>query len=201
MERDSGVNDDVILALFSEWMEKAQYSEPSDPNAAILSTVDGNGFPNARVVLIKQFDKDGFVFYTNSKSCKGQELTENPKAAICFHWKSLCRQVRLRGLVEKCSDSKSDHYYNSRPRGSQIGAWASKQSEKMESIDLLKESMEKYSTLYESQVVPRPAWWCGFRIRPFSVEFWHERPYRLHERIIFVRRNNTETWERSMLYP
>ncbi|MBY7649671.1 MAG: pyridoxamine 5'-phosphate oxidase [Candidatus Liberibacter europaeus] len=201
MEQDLLVDDGVVFALFSEWMKDAQCAEDRYPDAAVLGTVDFNGFPNSRVVLVKHFDKNGFVFYTNSKSCKGKEIIENPRVSLCFYWKSLCRQVRLRGLVEKCCDSESDLYYASRPRGSQIGAWASKQSQIMESYDILKKSVEKYSSLYESQVVPRPVWWCGFRILPIYIEFWNERLHRLHERIVFSRETTIEKWKKFMLYP
>lgn len=195
-------NDEDFFTLLSQWMKKAESSESNDPHAAVLATADRKGFPNARVVLIKYFNKDGFVFFTNTQSFKGQEIKENPQASLCFHWKSLCRQLRVRGLVENYCPSKSDGYYASRPRGSQIGAWASKQSQKMESIDILKKSVQKYSALYDdSQEIPRPIWWSGFLIRPLYMEFWEERPYRLHERIVFSRETITGEWKKFMLYP
>ncbi|MBA5723836.1 pyridoxamine 5'-phosphate oxidase [Candidatus Liberibacter sp.] len=195
-------DDDVILGLFSQWMEDAKRSELNDPNAAVLATADHTGFPNARAVLVKSFDKNGFVFYTNTESCKGKEIEGNPRASLCFHWKSLHRQLRLRGLVEKCGDSEADLYYSSRSRGSQIGAWSSKQSQQMVSRDLLNKAVAKYTSLYESQeILPRPVWWSGFRVRPLYIEFWSEGPDRLHERVVFSRKTITEKWESLMLYP
>ncbi|AHA28155.1 pyridoxamine 5'-phosphate oxidase [Candidatus Liberibacter americanus] len=201
MKKDHIVDDYEFLSFFSQWMEDAQRCEPHYPDAAVLATSNKDGFPNARVVLVKYFDNDGFVFYTNSESCKGYEMKDNPKVSLCFYWKSLCRQVRLRGFVNKCCDSESDSYYASRPRGSQIGAWASKQSQIMESADILKRSVEKYTSIYQSCEIPRPVWWCGFRICPLHIEFWEERPYRLHERIVFSRKTIMDKWEKFMLYP
>ncbi|AKK20521.1 pyridoxamine 5'-phosphate oxidase [Candidatus Liberibacter africanus] len=201
MGKDDDINNHYVFTLLSQWMQEAQDSEFKDPHAVVLATYDYHGFPNARVVLIKHFDQDGFVFYTNSQSSKGKEIIENPKVSLCFYWKNLGRQLRVRGLVEKYCDRESDNYYASRPRESKIGAWASKQSQKMEHFGDLQESVQRYSSLYEGKEIPRPVWWYGFLIRPLSIEFWTEKPYRLHERIVFSREKFTEKWTRSLLYP
>ncbi|GAB1581260.1 pyridoxamine 5'-phosphate oxidase [Phyllobacterium phragmitis] len=187
--------------LFAEWLSDATKSEPNDPNALALATVDENGLPNVRMVLLKDFDESGFVFYTNYESKKGREILASQKAAMCFHWKSLRRQVRVRGPVEQVSDEEADAYYASRPRGSRIGAWASKQSRPLESRFALEKAVAEYSARYAIGDIPRPPYWSGFRIRPVSIEFWHDRPFRLHDRVLFTRATPEGEWEKTRLYP
>ena len=187
--------------LFAEWLSDATKSEPNDPNALALATVDENGLPNVRMVLLKDFDESGFVFYTNYESKKGREILASQKAAMCFHWKSLRRQVRVRGPVEQVNDEEADAYYASRPRGSRIGAWASKQSRPLESRFALEKAVAEYSARYAIGDIPRPSYWSGFRIRPVSIEFWHDRPFRLHDRVLFTRATPEGEWEKTRLYP
>lgn len=189
------------IQLFSEWFDDASQSEPNDPNAMALATVDESGMPNARMVLLKGYDEAGFVFYTNFESAKGREILTSMKAALCFHWKSLRRQVRVRGTVEQVSDAEADEYYRSRPRGSRIGAWASKQSRPLESRFALEKEVAKYTARFAIGEIPRPAHWSGFRIVPQSIEFWHDRPFRLHDRIVFSRQAPNDPWSRDRLYP
>lgn len=186
--------------LFAEWLEDATKSEPNDPNALALATVDPDGMPNVRMVLLKGFDERGFVFYTNFESAKGGEILSAKKAAMCFHWKSLRRQVRIRGPVEQVSDEEADEYYASRPRGSRIGAWASKQSCPLESRFALEKAVAEYTAKYAVGAIPRPAHWSGFRIVPSQIEFWHDRPFRLHDRVVFTRDDQGE-WQTKRLYP
>lgn len=188
------------LQLFAAWFEDAGKSEPNDPSATALATVDGDGLPDVRMVLLKDFDERGFVFYTNFESRKGVEILGSMKAAMCFHWKSLRRQVRLRGPVEQVSDEEADAYFSSRPRGSRIGAWASKQSRPLESRFALEKAVAEYTAKYPIGEIPRPEHWSGFRIKPVSLEFWHDRPFRLHDRILFER-NKDDGWDKSRLYP
>lgn len=187
--------------LFGQWLEDATKSEINDPNAVAVATVDPDGLPNVRMVLLKDFDEQGFVFYTNYESTKGQEILSAEKAAMCFHWKSLRRQVRVRGPVEKVSDAEADAYYASRPRGSRIGAWASKQSRPLESRFALEKAVAEYTAKYPIGEIPRPAHWSGFRIRPTSIEFWHDRPFRLHDRVLFTRPTPDGDWHKDRLYP
>ena len=189
------------FALFAAWLKEAEASEINDPNAVALATVDEDGLPNVRMVLLKGFDSDGFVFYTNFESQKGQELLGQRKAAMCFHWKSLRRQVRLRGPVEIVSDEEADAYYRSRPRGSRIGAWASKQSRPLEGRFALEKSVAEYTARYAVGDIPRPPHWSGFRIRPLSIEFWHDRKFRLHDRIEFRRDTPEGEWNKVRMYP
>jgi pyridoxamine 5'-phosphate oxidase len=189
------------FALFAEWMKDAEKSEPNDPNAMALSTVDEEGLPNVRMVLLKDFDDKGFVFYTNYESQKGQEIQATMKAAVMWHWKSLRRQVRVRGLVEKVTAAEADAYFNSRPRDSRIGAWASAQSRPLEGRFALETSVAMYAAKYAIGAVPRPPHWSGFRILPLSIEFWHDRPFRLHDRVVFRRENQTAGWTKAKLYP
>jgi pyridoxamine 5'-phosphate oxidase len=186
--------------LFAAWLEDATKSEPNDPNGLALATVDEDGMPDVRMVLLKGFDEEGFVFYTNFESAKGRELLSSMKAAMCFHWKSLRRQVRVRGPVEVVSDAEADAYFATRPRGSRIGAWASKQSRPLESRFALEKAVAEYTARYAIGEIPRPKHWSGFRLMPETVEFWHDRPFRLHDRIVFTRTGDGR-WEKTRLYP
>jgi pyridoxamine 5'-phosphate oxidase len=189
------------FALFGEWLKDAEKSEPNDPNAMSLSTVDEEGLPNVRMVLLKGFDDRGFVFYTNFESQKGQEILGTMKAAACFHWKSLRRQVRVRGPVEQVTEAEADAYFASRPRDSRIGAWASQQSRPLESRFALEAAVAAHALKYAIGDVPRPPHWSGFRIKPLSIEFWHDRPFRLHDRVVFRRANAEANWAKARLYP
>ncbi len=185
--------------LFAQWLADAGKSEPNDPNAVALATVDADGLPDVRMVLLKGFDRRGFVFYTNFESAKGVEILGSMKAAMCFHWKTLRRQVRIRGPVEIVSTEEADAYYASRPRGSRIGAWASKQSRPLESRFALEKAVAEYTARHAIGDIPRPPYWSGFRIMPSQIEFWHDRPFRLHDRIVF--RAEGEGWAKTRLYP
>ena len=187
--------------LFERWFGDASKSEPNDPNAMALATVDADGLPDVRMVLMKGFDRDGFVFYTNLESAKGRELAANPKAAIVFHWKSLKRQVRVRGPVENVTAVEADEYFNSRPRDSRIGAWASQQSRPLESRFALEKAVAVNAAKYAIGDVPRPPYWSGFRIKPVQIEFWHDRPFRLHDRVVFRRATPNGVWSKERLYP
>lgn len=188
--------------LFEEWFAEAKASEPNDPNAMALATVDADGLPDVRMVLLNQRDERGFVFFTNTGSAKGRELAAVAKAAVVFHWKSLRRQVRVRGPVETVSEAEADAYFATRPRLSQIGAWASQQSRPLEGRFALEAAVAKVTAQYGLSPVPRPPHWTGYRIRPVQIEFWHDRPFRLHDRIVF-RRDTPEAgdWGKTRLYP
>ncbi len=186
--------------LFGAWLADATKSEVNDPNGVALATVDQDGMPDVRMVLLKGFDEQGFVFYTNFESAKGREILSSMKAAMGFHWKSLRRQVRVRGPVEVVSDAEADAYYATRPRGSRIGAWASKQSRPLESRFALERAVAEYTAKYALGDIPRPKHWSGFRIVPESIEFWHDRPFRLHDRVQFTRTGGGG-WEKTRLYP
>lgn len=187
--------------LFGEWLEDATKSEINDPNGVALATVDEEGMPDIRMVLLKGFDEQGFVFYTNFESAKGREILSSMKAAMCFHWKSLRRQVRVRGPVEVVTDEEADAYYATRPRGSRIGAWASKQSRPLESRFALEKAVAEYTAKHAIGDIPRPKHWSGFRIVPEQIEFWHDRPFRLHDRMMFTRSGEGGVWEKTRLYP
>ncbi|AUW41084.1 pyridoxamine 5'-phosphate oxidase [Rhizobium leguminosarum] len=187
--------------LFAEWLKEAEASEPNDPNAVALATVDEDGLPNVRMVLLKGFDDGGFVFYTNFESQKGREILGQKKAAMCFHWKSLRRQVRLRGPVEIVTDAEADDYFKTRARGSRIGAWASKQSRPLESRFALEKAVAEYTARYAIGEIPRPAHWSGFRIRPTSIEFWKDQKFRLHDRVEFRRPSPEGEWDKVRMYP
>ena len=189
------------IALFHEWMELARDKEPEDPNAMALATADADGFPDVRMVLLKGADADGFVFYTNLESAKGLELKENPAAALCFHWKSLRRQIRVRGHVTPVSGEEADAYFASRARDSQIGAWASKQSRPLESRFALEKQVAVFAAKFGLGKVPRPPHWSGFRITPVRIEFWRDRPFRLHDRLVFKRESAAAPWRTERLFP
>ncbi len=191
---------DDPIQLFEVWMEEAKKSEPNDPNAVALAT-SNNDFPSVRMVLLKDFNKKGFVFYTNLNSQKGKELKINPKAALCFHWKSLLRQIRISGSVSLVEDDVADNYYNSRGYESRIGAWASKQSEELNSRDDLINSIKKFKKKYNDQNnVPRPPHWSGWNLSPLSIEFWLDGDSRIHERLKYTK--DTEgNWTKSLLSP
>jgi pyridoxamine 5'-phosphate oxidase len=186
--------------LFSEWLAEATAREPNDPNAMTLATVDEAGMPDVRMVLLKDFGPSGFVFYTNLESRKGQELAKTPKAALGFHWKSLRRQVRIRGPVESVTAAEADAYFASRPRMARIGAWASKQSEPLESRFELEKAVALYTARYAIGEVPRPPHWSGFRVVPEEIEFWRDGAFRLHERLRFSRAGGGG-WTRTWLFP
>ncbi len=192
---------DEPLALFAAWMQEAVRGEPADPDAMALATVDGDGLPNVRMVLLKGVDARGFVFYTNMDSQKGRELDAKPKAALSFHWKSLRRQVRVRGPVEKVTAAEADGYFATRPRLAQIGAWASQQSAPLESRRAFEKAVALYTAKYALGEVPRPPIWSGYRILPLVFEFWQERPFRLHDRIEFRRKTIDRAWAKTRLYP
>jgi pyridoxamine 5'-phosphate oxidase len=192
---------DEPLRLFTAWLADATKSEPSDPTAMTLATVDPDGLPNARMVLMKGFDEQGFVFYTNLDSQKGRELEGQPKGALVFHWKSLSRQVRLRGLIERVAEAEADAYFATRPRLAQIGAWASKQSAPLESRTAFEKAIALTMAKYPVGAIPRPPNWSGYRLKPLEIEFWHDRPYRLHDRIVFRRIGPSEPWSKTRLYP
>jgi pyridoxamine 5'-phosphate oxidase len=189
------------FALFARWMEDAARSEPNDPNAMALATAGSDGFPDVRMVLLKGFDEAGFVFYTNLESAKSRELRERAQAALAFHWKSLRRQIRIRGIVTSVSDAEADAYFATRPRLAQIGAWASKQSSPLESRLAFEKSVAQVTARFPLGAIPRPPFWSGFRVTPLSMEFWHDRPFRLHDRIAFARDDVDRSWTKTRLYP
>ncbi len=192
---------DEPLRLFTAWLTEATAKEPRDPTAMTLATVDSRGLPNARMVLLKGVDERGFVFYTNMDSQKGRELDAHPQAALVFYWKSVNRQVRIRGTVERVSDQEADAYFATRPKQAQIGAWASKQSAPLESRLAFEKAVAIYAAKYALGEVPRPRNWSGYRIVPLSIEFWQERPFRLHDRIEFKRDRLGAPWNKTRLYP
>ena len=189
------------MRLFAAWLSEATASEPRDPTAMTLATIDADGLPNARMVLLKGVDERGFVFYTNMDSQKGRELDVHPQAALVFHWKSLNRQVRVRGNVERVSEADANAYFATRPKQAQIGAWASKQSAPLESRLAFEKAVALYAAKYVLVTVPRPPYWSGYRIMPLRIEFWHERPFRLHDRIEFARETLSAPWSKTRLYP
>lgn len=190
---------DEPFALFADWLAKARRSEPNDANAMALATADATGLPDVRMVLLKDFDARGFVFYSNAESAKGGQLAENPQAALLFHWKSLRRQVRARGAIEPVSVEEADAYFASRARDARIGAWASDQSRPMDGRLALERRIAEYGVKFGLGDVPRPPHWTGWRLVPEQMEFWRDRPFRLHDRLQFVRAG--EVWTRARLYP
>ena len=187
------------FALFDEWLTEARSSEVNDPEAMALATADGAGNPSVRMVLLKGHGPDGFLFYTNEESAKGEQLRANPRAALLFHWKGLRRQVRVEGPVERVSDGDADAYFATRSRDSQLGAWASDQSRPLDSREHFEARYQEINQRFQDQQVPRPPHWGGYRVIPERIEFWIDRPHRLHERRLFVRGNTG--WAEGMLYP
>lgn len=189
------------FALFSTWLAAAEKHEPNDPNAMALATVDAAGLPDVRMVLLKSATPDGFVFYSNRESAKGRELETNMKAAAVFHWKSLRRQVRVRGPVELVSEAEADAYFRTRPLRSRLGAWASQQSRPLESRLALEAAVAKYAAKFALSEVPRPAHWIGYRLQPLAIEFWADGAFRLHDRIQFRRPSHEDPWVKERLFP
>jgi len=188
-----------LISRFNEWLGDAEKSEPNDPTAMSLATVNADGEPSVRMVLLKDVDERGFVFYTNFESRKGQDLLQTGKAALCFHWKSLRRSVRINGDIEIVSDAEADEYFNSRARDSRIGAWASQQSRPMEGRFSLEAAVAKYAAKYAIGAIPRPPYWSGFRVKPYRIEFWRDKPFRLHERQQY--QLTEDGWHKTILYP
>lgn len=194
------------FGLFETWFGEAKSTELNDPEAMALATVDGDGLPNVRMVLLKGLDGPGrpdrgFVFYTNLESAKGREVLGQGKAALCFHWKSLRRQIRVRGTAASVDDAEADAYFASRARGSRIGAWASQQSRPLESRFALEKAVALFTARHPIGEIPRPPYWSGLRITPLEIEFWHDRAFRLHDRVVFRRRSFEEAWVKERLYP
>jgi pyridoxamine 5'-phosphate oxidase len=192
---------DEPLRLFAAWFDEATRSEPRDPTAMSLATVDADGLPNVRMVLMKGYDERGFVFYTNVDSQKGQELDATHRGALLFHWKSLNRQVRLRGPVTRVPDAEADAYFATRPRLAQIGAWASHQSAPLESRHAFEQAIALHTAKFIVGAIPRPPNWTGYRLLPLIMEFWQDRPFRLHDRVEFRRAALGDAWRKTRLYP
>ncbi|NEX91468.1 pyridoxamine 5'-phosphate oxidase [Caulobacter sp. 17J65-9] len=189
------------FGLFGAWLEDAKRKEPNDPNAMAVATADADGLPDVRMVLLKALDDRGFVFFTNTESAKGRQLAANPQAALLFHWKSLRRQVRARGPVERVTEAEADAYFATRARDSRIGAWASEQSRPMEGRFALEKRIAEYGLKYALGEVPRPPHWSGYRVLPLEMEFWRDRPFRLHDRLAFRRDSVDAAWLTERLFP
>lgn len=192
---------DVPLTLFEAWFSEAKESEPADPNAFVLGTVGADGFPTARAMLMKGYDQDGFVFYTNQKSRKSDQIRAHDKVALCFYWKSLYRQIHIEGRIAPVSGAESDAYFATRPRQSQIGAWASEQSRPLSSRKELEDRIAALTAQYEGQMVPRPPHWGGYCVTPVRIEFWSGHPFRLHDRIVYTRQNKDHRWSTQRICP
>ena len=191
---------DNPILLFTEWYNEAKKTEINDPNALALGTINEKGYPNVRMVLLKSFNNEGFVFYTNFNSKKGDHLKENPEASLCFHWKSLLRQIRISGNVSKVLDKEADAYYKTRSYGSRIGAWASNQSSILKDREELNQSIKKFKDLYKDENnVPRPDHWSGWRLKHHEIEFWLDGENRIHERLKYIKENND--WKKILLSP
>lgn len=198
----SEIHDEVEpFSQFGQWFEAAQKSEPNDANAMALATVDPGGLPNVRMVLLKGFDLHGFVFFTNLESAKGRELLAAQKAALCFHWKSLRRQIRVRGSITVVTEDEANTYFASRPKDSQIGAWASRQSRPLKGRFELEKEIAIFAAKYALGRVPRPPHWSGFRLSPVEIEFWRDRPFRLHDRLVYRRDDLSSSWRTEHLFP
>jgi pyridoxamine 5'-phosphate oxidase len=196
------ISGDDPIALFQAWFAEAKKAEPYNPDAVALATVDAAGAPNLRMVLLKGIDARGFVFYTNLESAKGEELAARAEAALCFYWKALKRQVRVRGPVEVVSAAEADAYFATRPKDAQIGAWASRQSRPLDGRFELEKEVARFAAKYALAPVPRPPFWSGYRVQPLVIEFWRERLFRLHERLLFTRESlNARAWTKTRLFP
>jgi pyridoxamine 5'-phosphate oxidase len=189
------------LALFRAWMAEAEAAELVDPEAMAVATVDPSGLPNVRMILLKGADERGFVFYTNGESAKGEELAANPKAALLFYWKSLGRQIRVRGLIEPATEAEADAYFATRHRESQIGACASRQSRPLQNRAALEAEVARLTKSFADAPVPRPAYWRGYRLAPLEIEFWQAGQFRLHDRVVFRRASPQQSWTKARLYP
>ena len=192
---------DNPIPLFTEWYNEAKKTEINDPNALALGTINEKGYPNVRMVLLKDYGEDGFVFYTNFNSNKGNSIKRNPNISMCFHWKSLLRQIRIVGTAEKVSDDEADNYYNSRSYGSRIGAWASNQSSVLENRDQLYKSIKDYKKKHpDENNVPRPDYWSGWNLKPTTIEFWLDGKDRIHQRLKYIKKED-QSWEKILLNP
>ena len=189
------------ITLFDDWLAEAEAQEVNDPNAMALATADADGLPNVRMVLLKGHDAHGFTFYTNLSSQKGDELAENAQAALCFHWKSVRRQVRVRGMVSAADEAYADAHFASRSRASRIGAWASQQSQELADRATLEAAFAEYDAKYPDEAVPRPPHWAGYCIAPLAIEFWQNGAYRLHDRLAYRRPTLDAAWGIVRLYP
>lgn len=187
--------------LFAVWFAEASAQEPADPNAMILATVGEDSFPTARAMLMKGYDEEGFVFYTNQQSRKSNQIRANDKVGLCFYWKSLYRQVHIEGTIQPVSGAESDAYFATRPRQSQIGAWASQQSRPLSSRQELEDRIRELTAQYEGKIVQRPPHWGGYRVSPRRIEFWRGHEFRLHDRLVFTKEQSTGAWKIERIYP